>query len=104
GADRWWNVDGDPLLTGRMTFPCPGDELATELRKIDRPLLVQAKKDDVDAKGQAISKDKLNELIGHFADILYPFDPGQAPPRAGDRILYLCWKRLFDDWLLAEDS
>ena len=22
GKDRWWNVDGDPLLTGEMPFPC----------------------------------------------------------------------------------
>ena len=46
GEDRWWTVDGDPLLTGRLAFPCPADELAPELRKIGRPLLVQAKKDD----------------------------------------------------------
>jgi hypothetical protein len=41
GTDRWWNVDGDPLLTGSLSFPCPGDELAEELRRIDRLLLVR---------------------------------------------------------------
>ena len=42
GVDLWWNVDGDPLLTGRLTFPCPADELSAELRKLNRALLVQA--------------------------------------------------------------
>jgi hypothetical protein len=22
GADTWWNVDGDSILTGRLSFPC----------------------------------------------------------------------------------
>jgi hypothetical protein len=30
GPDRWWNVDGDPLLTGRLRFPCPAAGLAAE--------------------------------------------------------------------------
>src|SRR5262249_30037535 len=42
GPDRWWNVDGDPLLTGRLTFPCPARHLAAALRSIPRPLLIQA--------------------------------------------------------------
>jgi hypothetical protein len=93
GEDRWWNVDGDPLLTGRLTFPCPADELAAELRQINRPLLVQAKKDDAGAKGQPVHRDKLNELVEHFGR---------------DRLLYLCWKEApygwLREWLLVEDS
>lgn len=37
-GDLWWTVDGDPLLTSRIIFSCPADELAEELRRIDRPL------------------------------------------------------------------
>jgi hypothetical protein len=104
GKDHWWNVDGDPLLTGRMTFPCPAGELAAELRKIDRPLLVQANEDDVDAQGQPISKEKLSDLVGHFADGLSDEDDGQIPPWGGDRLFYLCWKGKLHEWLLEEDS
>jgi hypothetical protein len=104
GEDRWWNVDGDPLLTGRLTFPCPASELAEELRKINRPLLVQAKKDDIEAKGQRVGKDKLNDLVSHFAENMKVFGTGEMPPWGGDRLLYLRWKGAPDEWLLAEDS
>jgi hypothetical protein len=104
GKDRWWNVDGDPLLTGRMTFPCPADELAAELRKIDRPLLVQAKKEDIGAMGQRVPKDKLDELVGHFVETNHPLGPGPMPPWGRDRLLYLCWKGSTYEWLLEEDS
>ena len=103
GTDTWWNVDGDPLLTGRLTFPCPADELAAELRKIDLPLLVQANKDDAGAKGQLIKKDRLDGLVGRFAEGVAVPDQGQAPPGGGDRVLYLCWKGSANDWLLVED-
>jgi hypothetical protein len=104
GTDRWWYVDGDPLLTGRLSFPCPGDELAEDLRKLDRPLLVQAKKDDTAAKGQAIKKGKLDELVSRFADNLHVTETGKMPAWAEDRFLYLCWKGSPQEWLLAEDS
>ena len=67
GLDRWWSVDGDSLLTGRMTFPCRTRRLAAELRKIG-PLLVQAKKDDLAATGQVITKDKIDTLTDRFAN------------------------------------
>ncbi len=104
GKDRWWNVDGDPLLTGRMTFPCPAAVLAKELHKIARPLLVQAKKDDAVAKGQAIGKEKLNDLVGRFEENLHVTGEGEMPAWSGDRLLYLCWKGAADEWLLEEDS
>ncbi len=104
GKHRWWNVDGDPLLTGRRTFPCPAEELAVELFRINRPLLVQAKKDDRNAKGQRIGKEQLNELVGHFAENLHVFSTGEMPPWGGDRLLYLRWKGAADEWLLAEDT
>jgi hypothetical protein len=39
GTAVWWNVDGDPLLTDRVAFPCPGDEFAEVLRRVDQRLL-----------------------------------------------------------------
>ncbi len=102
GANSWWNVDGDPLLTGRMTFPCPADELATELRKINRPLLVQAPKGDTEASGQLIDASKISPLVTRFAGNLQ--SAGPLPEWANDRFFYLCWKGSPHEWLLAEDS
>jgi hypothetical protein len=104
GVDRWWNVDGDPLLTGNISFPSPADEVAAELRRIDRPLLVQAKKDDKAAKGQLAGKTKLDELVGTFADNFHIPSSGTIPAWANDRLFYLCWKGSAYEWLLAEDS
>jgi hypothetical protein len=102
GTDRWWNVDGDPLLTGRLHFPCPADELAAELRRIGRPLLVQAKPEDASAKGQVIDAGKLSEVVNRFTE--NGLGAGPEPAWAQDRFLYLCWKASSQDWLLAEDS
>jgi len=104
GADRWWSVDGDPLLTGRLDFPSPADELAAELRQVGQPLLVQANKDNADAKGQVIGKENLNAIVGRIADNLHTIREGQSPPWSGDRVLYLCWKGSTNDWLLTEES
>jgi hypothetical protein len=104
GPDRWWSVDGDSLLTGRMTFPCPARNLAAELRKIGRPLLVQAKKDDTSARGQVISKDKIEGVTDAFANNVHMITGGEKPSDSEDRVLYLCWKGSTEEWLLAEDS
>jgi hypothetical protein len=103
GPDLWWNVDGDPLLTGRLTFPCPARTLAAELRIINRPLLVQVKKDDTAATGQPISKDRIDVAVDRLGDNVQ-LSPDMEPPSwSEDRILYLCWKGSTDEWLLAED-
>jgi hypothetical protein len=102
GTDRWWNVDGDPLLTGRLTFPSRAAHLAAELRKINRPLLVQARKGDTSAKGQMIDASKVGNAVGLLAENVHTI--GQALPWAKDRILYLCWKGSPYEWLLEEDS
>lgn len=102
GIDLWWNVDGDPLLTGRLSFPCPGDELAKELREINRPLLAQAAKGDADAKAQVIDAGKISQLVSRFAGNLR--STGPLPQWANDRFLYMCWKGSPHEWLLAEDS
>jgi hypothetical protein len=104
GNDRWWSVDGDPLLSGRLDFPCPADELAAELRQIGQPLLLQAKKEDTGAKGQPIDRHKLDVVAGKIADSLHLIRQGQLPVWSGDRLLYLCWKGSTNDWLLCEDS
>jgi len=101
-ANGWWNVDGDPLLTGRLTFPCPVDELATELRKINRPLYVQARKEDDSADGHLIDAAALNEIVARFSENLHVSGP--MPKWADDRLLYLCWQGSPHEWLLAEDS
>jgi hypothetical protein len=104
GPDRCWNVDGDPLLTGRLTFPCRADRLSNELRAINRPLLVQAKKDDVTARGQVIGKAKIDAVVDRLADNIHLTGDGDKPLWAADRVLYLCWKGSTDEWLLAEDN
>jgi hypothetical protein len=104
GKDRWWYVDGDPLLTGRLALPCPADELAVELRKINRPMLVQAKNGDSVAKGQPIGRDKLSELVAHFADNVPGSGSEQMSLCPRDRLLYMRWKGSPHEWLLCEDS
>lgn len=103
GEKQWWMVDGDPLLTGRIPFPCPAAHLSRELRELNRPLLVEAKKEDGEAKGQIIGKEKIDELIGYFADN-FSSSPDGGEEWRNDRLLYMCWKGRTDEWLLIEDS
>jgi hypothetical protein len=104
GPDRWWNVDGDPLLTGRLTFPCQAKILAAQIWNIGRPLLIQAKKEDVEAKGQVIGREALDSVVDRLANDIHQIRGGEMPPWSDDRILYVCWKGATDEWLLAEDS
>ena len=100
GADCWWAVDGDPLLTGRLSIPCPGDELARELRIINKPLFVaDTRQNNPEAKGQVISAAKLDELVGFTVG-----PPGHELPE-GDRPRYfwLKWKHDGKGWVLWED-
>ncbi len=103
GVDQWWFVDGDPLLTGRLSLPCPADELAAELRKINRKLSIQAKTDDAEANGQPITKEKLDELA---EKVTSRFRFGNSPTftTVDDCLLYMCWKGSPHEWLLGEDS
>ena len=101
GADRWWNVDGDPLLTGLLSFPAPGDELAEAFRHIGRALLVEDKHRDPAAKGQAIGRAQLDDLVGHLGDNVQV--TGRPPPWMSARVLCLSWKGSGDEWLLVED-
>jgi hypothetical protein len=100
GTDRWWSVDGDWLLTGRVSFPCPADELAADLRRINRPLLVQDQRKPPSGRGEQIGARDLDGLATSWADY---FRTNGAPPGASDRVFVLCWEDRGDEWLLLED-
>jgi hypothetical protein len=102
GTDRWWNVDGDPLLTGRLSFPCPADELADELRRINRTLLVQDRRKPPSGRGEQIVARDLDGLATRLGDNVRT--NGTPPPWASDRLFFLCWEDHGDEWLLAEDE
>jgi hypothetical protein len=101
GTDRWWNVDGDPLLTGRVSFPCPGDELAEELRRINRTLLVQDRRQPPSGRGEQIVARDLDALATRLGDIFGTNGP--PPPWASNRVFFLCWEDRGDEWRLEED-
>jgi hypothetical protein len=104
GGERWWNVDGDPLLTGRMTFPCPASLLAKELSTINRPLIVQARNEDAEAKGQPVGKEKLDQVVVFFTRKRQQGSYGLLPTSPADRRLHLCWSDSLFEWTLSEDS
>lgn len=104
GHERWWTVDGDPLLMGRLDFPCPGDELAEELRSrngrlviIKRPGSAEEEKTLVHDEHSAASKGRAGATvdIGHFVECL-----------GRDKALYLRWEDEPAEsvWMLIEDS
>ncbi len=101
GTDRWWSVDGDPLLTGRLSFPCPADELAAELRRLSRTLLVQDRRQPPLAHGESIGAHDIDCLTTRLTPNL-PSN-GTEQPWAQDRVLSLCWEDRDQDWLLVED-
>ena len=96
GDECWWTVDGDPELTGRLMLPCPGDELADEFRRIDRPLLV------LDPRGPTSA-----ESSRAFDSLAVPDGLDEDGNRLGypGRVFVLRWKRESEgrDWLLIED-
>jgi hypothetical protein len=102
GTDRWWNVDGDPLLTDRVSFPCPSDELAAELRRINRLLLVQDRRKSPLGHGEKIASSDLDELVTRLGDNIQTNH--EEPAWASDRLLFLCWEACGDEWLLVEDE
>ena len=102
GVDIWWNVDGDSILTSRISFPCPGDELADELRRVHRVLLVQDPRKGAEARGQEVDRtavDGLVDVLGTDSAI----GGGTKPAWSNDRLLYLCWEGSEEEWLLVED-
>jgi hypothetical protein len=101
GTDKWWTVDGDPILTSRLAVPCPADELIRELTEIDRPLLVLARLDDAMAKGASIGPEKLDQLAGRLRE---QYSQPTTPETWGDdRFLVLSWQDSDNEWQLIED-
>lgn len=87
--DRWWAVDGDPYLMSVVDFPCPGDELAPEIRRVGKDLLVWDKAPNSQARGERIGADKLAGL----ADF---------SKRKHRMIFLLSWIDSDEEWLLLE--
>jgi hypothetical protein len=88
--ESWWSVDGDPLLMGRVSFPCSADDLAEALCKINKPLWVFDWSNEPRFLTDTVSSQQLDQLAL------------QAGPDF--RILTLCWVDSSQiEWLLVED-
>ena len=91
GDESWWSVDGDPILTQRLDFPCPGADLAESLRKSGKILLLLDPRETPIAAGEMISGDQVDVV--------------ESKDHSGDRVFQLCWEESPDvDWLLVEDT
>ncbi len=90
--DIWWLVDGDPLLTGNLSFPCPGDVLAKELRRVGQPLLLIPTK-NTESADRHLSSGDLDLLV-------------QKEDDRDERIIQFRWAKSPDstDWMLIEDK
>jgi hypothetical protein len=89
--DKWWSVDGDPLLTSTVDFPCPSDELASEIRRVGKNLLLQDKNPGSQAHGEEIAGAQLDQLA-------------DTSGRRRRKIFRLSWADSDVDWLLLEDE
>jgi len=92
GDDCWWSIDGDPLLTGLVSLPCPSGELAEALRQIRIPLLLQDKDNNSQAAGQSVLAEDLDRLA--------------VTDNQGNRSFLLGWAHAPASdlgWLLVED-
>ncbi|MFI5459037.1 MAG: hypothetical protein ACHRXM_26710 [Isosphaerales bacterium] len=90
--ETWWMVDGDPLLTGKLDFPCPSGELSEALRRYQRDLViypVMPTSTGSQPAGQAIKWQSLNDLA----------DRDNPQKR---RTFLLSWSDREDEWLLSE--
>jgi hypothetical protein len=103
GTDVWWGVDGDPHLTRFISFPCPADVLADELRRINRPLLVLAPNKEPEARGQEVTAQELDKLATRFWRDFPVTGPDPRPVWMDDRAFYLAWPDRDDEWMLLED-
>jgi hypothetical protein len=101
----WWSVDGDPVLTGRLSFPAPENELAELLRRLDRPLLVAAFRQSADATGQSIRWERLDDLVDQLRNAVERWPPDTPEPCwAVNRFFWLSWKGgKGGEWMLVED-
>jgi hypothetical protein len=89
--NSWWFVDGDPVLTGEIDFPCPSDELAEAMRSVGKKILILDKTPGSHAQGTRVIPEKLNDLA-------------DRDNRLGERTFLCCWEDSDVDWLLCEDT
>lgn len=91
GAGSWWTVDGDSILGGRLSFPCPAGNLADALAHITGNLLLLDKDRSAESPSPVIDSTELNQHVNSDA--------------AGERVLEFAWQKTPKiDWLLIEDK
>lgn len=88
--DIYWTVDGDPVLSGILSFPCPGNELADALHRIDKPLLVLDREEHFQGRGKPVSSSNLDSLV--------------EEKELDARVLQFRWKDSDIEWILIEDE
>ena len=88
--DIYWTVDGDPILSGMLSLPCPGDELAEALRKVDKPLMILDRKECLQGRGEPVRASDLDSLV--------------ETEELDARVLQFCWKGSDIEWILIEDE
>jgi hypothetical protein len=89
--DKWWCVDGEPLLTSIVDFPCPSDELTTAVRRVGKDLMLKAQDPSSAAHGEMVGVDRLDDLA-------------HSRNKKHRKVLQLSWKGSDVDWLLIEDE
>ncbi len=89
--ELWWIVDGDPVLTSHVDFPCPGEELSAELRRVRKPLRMFDPRNDSTAHGEAVPLEQLNDMA-------------DTDNNSRARTYLLCWDGDDIQWLLSEYS
>ncbi len=87
----WWNVDGDPLLTSEVDFPCPNEELAEALRRHNNDITIFASKSAKSNVGADMDSLDLDDLTDTE-------DPRQ------EKTFLAAWKGSDIKWLLSEDK
>lgn len=91
GAESWWTVDGDSILGGLLSFPCPADKLAKVLSARPGSLLFCDKDQPASSPGYQIDATELNLHVNSDT--------------AGERVLEFAWPKTPQaDWLLIEDK
>lgn len=88
--DSWWIVDGDPVLTSHVDFPCPSEELSAELRRVNKPLRMFDPREGSKAQGEAVPIEQLDDMA-------------DTDNNSQARTYLLCWDGDDIQWLLAED-
>lgn len=87
----WWTVDGDYLLTSRVDFPCPGEELSREIRAIDRSLQIFDPRSVTQEKGSSIEIDEIDKLA-------------DTKNNSRAKTFLMSWEGDDTQWLLSEDT